>query len=50
MIKLRPQLAPAILTAATLLLTTPAIQAKFFKMAIGEAQGGTQYALGEIFA
>ena len=38
--------------AATMLLTasTQAVYAKTFKMAIGDAQGGTQYALGEKFA
>lgn len=50
MIKLTTRFTPTILMAAALLLSAPAIQAKSFKMAIGDAQGGTQYALGEKFA
>ncbi len=50
MITLRTTIAPAIFTAAALLLATPSLQAKNFKMAIGDAQGGTQYALAEKFA
>ena len=49
MFTLKNRIAPAIVTAAALLLATPTLQARTFKMAIGDAQGGTQYALGEKF-
>lgn len=37
-------------TVALLMLTTSAATAKTYKMAIGDAQGGTQYALAEKFS
>ena len=39
----------AIVTVATLLISSPILQARTFKMALGDAQGGTQWALGEKF-
>ena len=50
MIKLKSRIAPAMLTAAALLVTAPILEARTFKMALGDAQGGTQYALGEKFS
>jgi tripartite ATP-independent transporter DctP family solute receptor len=41
---------PAAITAATLLLASTGVSAKTFKMALGDAQGGTQYEMGKKFA
>lgn len=49
MFKLKTRIAPAMITAAALLMTAPILEARTFKMALGDAQGGTQYALGEKF-
>lgn len=46
----KARIIPAAVTAAALLFTAPVLQAKTFKMALGDAQGGTQYALGEKFS
>jgi len=40
----------AVALAAVLLITVPHVQAKTFKMALGDAQGGTQWELGSKFA
>ncbi|MCG8426799.1 MAG: TRAP transporter substrate-binding protein [Chromatiales bacterium] len=39
-----------IIAAVALAFSTSILQAKTFKMALGDAQGGTQYALGEKFS
>lgn len=50
MFSTKKRIAPVLVTAAALLFATPLLQAKTYKMALGDAQGGTQYALGEKFA
>ena len=50
MLLIKTRIAATIMTAATLLIAAPVLQAKTFKMALGDAQGGTQYALGEKFS
>ena len=46
----RTHITPALVAAAALLFTAPALHAKTFKMALGDAQGGTQWAMGEKFS
>lgn len=47
----KKKLVTSVLAAAiSMLVAAPMLQAKTFKMALGDAQGGTQWALGEKFA
>jgi len=43
-------LLPVAIAATTLLLASAGVTAKTFKMALGDAQGGTQYEMGKKFA
>ncbi len=48
--KLRKSVLVPLLTAASLLMSAPAVMADTFKVAVGDAAGGTQWELGQAFA
>ena len=42
----KPRMAGSIISTTMLLFTTPVLRAKTSEMALGDAQGGTQWTLG----